>query len=90
MKPAKVLFIKRVIRRAQSQSVQNSGKGLHHWRSSDIIRVMNALQTKHFQTLFWTPDVRLVDCPGLVMPNFVPMEMQVPLPLYIIFPTHSK
>jgi ribosome biogenesis GTPase A len=34
-------------------------------------------QTKHFQTLFWTPNVRLVDCPGLVMPNFVDMEMQV-------------
>jgi len=34
-------------------------------------------KTKHFQTLFWTPDVRLVDCPGLVMPNFVEMEMQV-------------
>ncbi|KAF9567010.1 P-loop containing nucleoside triphosphate hydrolase protein [Agrocybe pediades] len=34
-------------------------------------------KTKHFQTLYWTHDVRLVDCPGLVMPNFVPMEMQV-------------
>ncbi|KAJ8489384.1 hypothetical protein ONZ45_g13602 [Pleurotus djamor] len=34
-------------------------------------------KTKHFQTLFWTQDVRLVDCPGLVMPNYVPMEMQV-------------
>ncbi|KAF9486315.1 P-loop containing nucleoside triphosphate hydrolase protein [Pholiota conissans] len=34
-------------------------------------------KTKHFQTLFWTSDVRLVDCPGLVMPNFVPMEMQI-------------
>ncbi|KAG6897123.1 hypothetical protein C0992_003977 [Termitomyces sp. T32_za158] len=34
-------------------------------------------KTKHFQTLFWTPHVRLVDCPGLVMPNFVPLEMQV-------------
>ncbi|KAF8913137.1 hypothetical protein CPB84DRAFT_1760427 [Gymnopilus junonius] len=34
-------------------------------------------KTKHFQTLFWTDDVRLVDCPGLVMPNYVPMEMQV-------------
>ena len=33
-------------------------------------------QTKHFQTLFWTPEIRLVDCPGLVMPNYVPMEMQ--------------
>ncbi|THH33430.1 hypothetical protein EUX98_g730 [Antrodiella citrinella] len=35
------------------------------------------LETKHFQTLFWTPEVRLVDCPGLVMPNLVPMETQV-------------
>ncbi|KAI0652065.1 hypothetical protein C8Q79DRAFT_1114897 [Trametes meyenii] len=34
-------------------------------------------KTKHFQTLFWTPEVRLVDCPGLVFPNFVPMETQV-------------
>ncbi|KAJ7631053.1 GTPase [Roridomyces roridus] len=34
-------------------------------------------KTKHFQTLFWTPDVRLVDCPGLVCPNYVPMELQV-------------
>ena len=34
-------------------------------------------QTKHFQTLFWTPEVRLVDCPGLVFPNYVPMETQV-------------
>ncbi|CAL1695099.1 unnamed protein product [Somion occarium] len=34
-------------------------------------------KTKHFQTLFWTPEVRLVDCPGLVMPNLVPMESQV-------------
>jgi len=34
-------------------------------------------KTKHFQSLFWTSDVRLVDCPGLVMPNFVPMETQV-------------
>ncbi|KDQ63256.1 hypothetical protein JAAARDRAFT_188849 [Jaapia argillacea MUCL 33604] len=34
-------------------------------------------KTKHFQTLFWTPEVRLVDCPGLVLPSLVPMEMQV-------------
>ncbi|TFY70544.1 hypothetical protein EVG20_g2451 [Dentipellis fragilis] len=34
-------------------------------------------KTKHFQTLFWTADIRLVDCPGLVMPNLVPLEMQV-------------
>ncbi|KAI0045203.1 P-loop containing nucleoside triphosphate hydrolase protein [Auriscalpium vulgare] len=34
-------------------------------------------KTKHFQTLFWTSDIRLVDCPGLVMPDLVPLEMQV-------------
>ncbi|KAL0569500.1 hypothetical protein V5O48_012468 [Marasmius crinis-equi] len=34
-------------------------------------------KTKHFQTLFWTSDIRLVDCPGLVIPNYMPMEMQV-------------
>ncbi|KAH9857967.1 hypothetical protein C2E23DRAFT_156293 [Lenzites betulinus] len=34
-------------------------------------------KTKHFQTLFWTPEVRLVDCPGLIFPNYVPMETQV-------------
>jgi ribosome biogenesis GTPase A len=27
--------------------------------------------------MFLTHDIRLVDCPGLVMPNHVPMEMQV-------------
>ncbi|KAH9044559.1 P-loop containing nucleoside triphosphate hydrolase protein [Lactarius pseudohatsudake] len=34
-------------------------------------------KTKHFQTLFWSSDIRLVDCPGLVLPDLVPMEMQV-------------
>ncbi|KDQ31093.1 hypothetical protein PLEOSDRAFT_1036089 [Pleurotus ostreatus PC15] len=34
-------------------------------------------KTKHYQTLFWTNELRLVDCPGLVMPNNIPMEMQV-------------
>ncbi|KAJ3892855.1 P-loop containing nucleoside triphosphate hydrolase protein [Lentinula edodes] len=34
-------------------------------------------KTKHFQTLLWTSEIRLVDCPGLVMPNYVSMEMQV-------------
>jgi hypothetical protein len=38
---------------------------------------LTASQTKHFQTLFWTPEVRLVDCPGLVVPNLVPLELQV-------------
>ncbi|KAH8120014.1 P-loop containing nucleoside triphosphate hydrolase protein [Phellopilus nigrolimitatus] len=34
-------------------------------------------KTKHFQTLFWTSQIRLVDCPGLVFPDYVDMEMQV-------------
>ncbi|KAG9079543.1 hypothetical protein FRC06_007677, partial [Ceratobasidium sp. 370] len=34
-------------------------------------------KTKHFQTLFLTPEIRLVDCPGLVLPALVPMELQV-------------
>ncbi len=34
-------------------------------------------KTKHFQTIFWSEEVRVVDCPGLVMPSFVPMELQV-------------
>ncbi|KAG8787783.1 hypothetical protein FRC12_015284 [Ceratobasidium sp. 428] len=34
-------------------------------------------KTKHFQTLFLTPEIRLVDCPGLVLPALVPMESQV-------------
>ncbi|KZV83143.1 P-loop containing nucleoside triphosphate hydrolase protein [Exidia glandulosa HHB12029] len=34
-------------------------------------------KTKHFQTLFWTPEIRLCDCPGLVMPNYTHLELQV-------------
>ncbi|GJJ08596.1 hypothetical protein Clacol_002815 [Clathrus columnatus] len=34
-------------------------------------------KTKHYQTLFWTPEIRLVDCPGLVFPQLVRMELQV-------------
>lgn len=35
-------------------------------------------KTKHWQTLLWGPrrEVRIVDCPGLVCPSLVPMEMQ--------------
>ncbi|EGO31038.1 hypothetical protein SERLADRAFT_432699 [Serpula lacrymans var. lacrymans S7.9] len=53
-------------------SLLNALFGLHKVRAS-----RTPGKTKHFQTLFWTPDVRLVDCPGLVMPAFVPMEIQV-------------
>lgn len=33
--------------------------------------------TKHFQTIFLTPNVRLCDCPGLVFPSKVPKNLQV-------------
>jgi ribosome biogenesis GTPase A len=33
--------------------------------------------TKHFQTIFLTKTVRLVDCPGLIFPSLVPKELQV-------------
>ncbi|TFK99682.1 hypothetical protein BDV98DRAFT_570680 [Pterulicium gracile] len=41
-------------------------------------------KTKHFQTLFWTSDLRLVDCPGLVLPNLVPLETQIMLGIFPI------
>ena len=33
--------------------------------------------TKHFQTIFLTPNVRLCDCPGLVFPSIVSKQLQV-------------
>jgi hypothetical protein len=38
----------------------------------------DSLQTKHFQTLFWgwKRDVKVVDCPGLVCPSLVGLEVQ--------------
>jgi hypothetical protein len=35
-------------------------------------------QTKHFQTMFWgwKKEVKVVDCPGLVCPSLVGMELQ--------------
>lgn len=33
--------------------------------------------TKHFQTIFLTPNVKLCDCPGLVFPSQVPKALQV-------------
>ena len=40
--------------------------------------------TKHFQTIFLTENVRLVDCPGLVFPSQTPKIMQVLLGSYPI------
>jgi ribosome biogenesis GTPase A len=36
------------------------------------------LQTKHFQTMFWgdKKQVKLVDCPGLVCPSLIGLEIQ--------------
>lgn len=33
--------------------------------------------TKHFQTIFLTPGVKLCDCPGLVFPSKLPRTLQV-------------
>lgn len=33
--------------------------------------------TKHLQTIFLTPTVRLCDCPGLVFPSYVDKALQV-------------
>ncbi|XP_056637877.1 guanine nucleotide-binding protein-like 1 [Diorhabda sublineata] len=33
--------------------------------------------TKHFQTIFLTPNVKLCDCPGLVFPSKIPKPLQV-------------
>ncbi|EDO38877.1 predicted protein [Nematostella vectensis] len=33
--------------------------------------------TKHFQTIFLTPSVRLCDCPGLVFPSLVDKQLQI-------------
>ncbi|KAG5683437.1 hypothetical protein PVAND_012718 [Polypedilum vanderplanki] len=40
--------------------------------------------TKHFQTIFLTENVRLVDCPGLVFPSKTPKTLQVLLGSYPI------
>ncbi|RZF33706.1 hypothetical protein LSTR_LSTR007734 [Laodelphax striatellus] len=40
--------------------------------------------TKHFQTIFLTPQVRLCDCPGLVFPSKVPKSLQVIMGSYPI------
>lgn len=40
--------------------------------------------TKHFQTIFLTDKVRLVDCPGLVFPSKTPKTLQVLLGSYPI------
>ncbi|KAF4531516.1 hypothetical protein B566_EDAN004112 [Ephemera danica] len=40
--------------------------------------------TKHFQTIFLTPKVRLCDCPGLVFPSKVPKTLQVLMGSYPI------
>lgn len=40
--------------------------------------------TKHFQTIFLTPTVRLCDCPGLVFPSKAPKVLQVLMGSYPI------
>ncbi|XP_063676527.1 guanine nucleotide-binding protein-like 1 isoform X2 [Bolinopsis microptera] len=33
--------------------------------------------TKHFQTIFYSPGIRLCDCPGLVFPTIAPKQIQI-------------
>ncbi|CAH0547268.1 unnamed protein product [Brassicogethes aeneus] len=40
--------------------------------------------TKHFQTIFLTPTVKLCDCPGLIFPSKVPKQLQVLMGSYPI------
>ncbi|CAG9790519.1 unnamed protein product [Diatraea saccharalis] len=40
--------------------------------------------TKHFQTIYLTPKVRLCDCPGLVFPSKVPRPIQILMGSYPI------
>lgn len=40
--------------------------------------------TKHFQTIYLTPQVRLCDCPGLVFPSTVPRPIQILMGSYPI------
>ncbi|CAH4033027.1 unnamed protein product [Pieris brassicae] len=40
--------------------------------------------TKHFQTIFLTPQIRLCDCPGLVFPSKVPRSIQILMGSYPI------
>jgi ribosome biogenesis GTPase A len=40
--------------------------------------------TKHFQTIFLTPTVRLCDCPGLVFPSYVERPLQILAGIYPI------
>jgi GTP-binding protein EngB required for normal cell division len=39
-------------------------------------------RTKHYQTHFMTPNIRLCDCPGLIFPAAVPRALQVLAGLY--------
>ena len=45
--------------------------------------------TKHFQTIFVSPSIRLCDCPGLVFPSLVPRPFQVILGSYPIAQTRE-
>ncbi|KZV83144.1 P-loop containing nucleoside triphosphate hydrolase protein [Exidia glandulosa HHB12029] len=53
-------------------SLLNALFGEHKVKASEIPG-----KTKRFQTLFWTPEIRVCDCPGLIMPNYTHLELQV-------------
>ena len=68
----------------KSESIPDTWEGEHTYVRWILVQLtLLRHQTKHFQTLFWTPEIRLVDCPGLVFPSHVSMELQVNFDLCI-------
>ena len=72
----KVFLAKCAIWRVQSTCLKNTWQGQPSF-INPITRYSLSTQTKHYQTLFLSPDIRLVDCPGLVLPSQHEMEAQV-------------
>ena len=50
---------------------------LHYFSQQVVSTSRTPGHTKHFQTIFLTPNVRLCDCPGLVFPSVVGKQLQV-------------
>ena len=44
--------------------------------------------TKHFQTIFYSSDIRLCDCPGLVFPTIAPKQLQILAGMFPVSQVH--
>jgi hypothetical protein len=76
-----IVLTERATRSIASTGVENSWKGMissgEATPSDTLTDIPQLLQTKHFQSIYWTSDVLIVDCPGLVFPSLTNVEMQV-------------